>query len=65
MANELDIMLDPYTEYRDVVEWFGDKIGYPVGYQVRHRSGTSSMPALVLVLFSQVFPAGVLLCAWC
>lgn len=35
MAKELDIYLEPYPEYQDVIDWFTNTIGKPIGYQVR------------------------------
>lgn len=34
MAAELDIILEPYTSYGDVIGWFTETIGKPIGYQV-------------------------------
>ena len=35
MAKELDIVLEPYTRYQAVIDWFTAVIGKPIGYQVR------------------------------
>lgn len=35
VARELDVILEPFVGYRDVIDWFRQNVGDPASYQVR------------------------------